>query len=415
MTNPRSQIFMRSATAATALLLFASSTGMSHRAIAGEKQLPQIPVSLPMEQDDGRIYLPDGNGQSRPTTIIPAIQHKLETFLLDSRSPIAAIVIMDIKTGSILAMAQGRDPEKWGGKTHTAIHANFPAASLFKTVVTSAAFETADIDPAKPEGLIGGCANVRESGEWMVEKRPEKSNQMNLRRAYGHSCNGYFAKMAVNHLGLGVITRMARNFGWEFPIPADFAIDKSPIKFPAAENSSTHTIGRFAAGFGHVSISAVHAAWTMAIVGNGGKATPVRLFSDTPVPPHDTLVSAIAPETAAKLLNIMDATVQGGTASGAFKRSKYRKFRSFVGGKTGTLTGSSPKGITTWFAGVAPLDNPEIAIASVVVLDERWHIKAPNLAAEGVWAFYDYKTKEQAASTVSFMPVANYLIPTKSN
>lgn len=415
MTNPPSQIFMRSVTAAIALLLFASSTGMSHKAIASEKQLPQVPVFLPPEQEDGRIYLPDSNGQPRATTIIPAIQNRLKTFLTDSRSPIAAVVILDIKTGSILAMAQGRDPEQWGGKTHTALHTNFPAASLFKTVVTSAAFETADIDPSKPEGLMGGCANVRESGEWMVEKRPEKRNQMNLRRAYGHSCNGYFAKMVVNHLGLGVIRRMARNFGWEFPIPADFSIEKSPIKIPAAENSSTHTIGRFAAGFGHVNTSPIHAAWTMAIVANGGKGAPVRLFSDTPVPPANTLPSAIEPETAAKLLDIMAATVQGGTASSAFSRSKYRKFKSFVGGKTGTLTGNSPKGVTTWFAGVAPLNNPEIAIASVVVLDERWHIKAPNLAAEAVWAFYDYKTKEQAASTVSYMPIANYLTPTKSN
>jgi peptidoglycan glycosyltransferase len=415
MKFPSSRFILRMAAATTALMLFASTTGVTWSAIASEKKLPSIPMFLPEADADGRIYLLDTEGQRKVTTIIPQLQSHLTTYLIDSRSPISAIVVMDIKTGSILAMAQGRKPDSWGGKAHTAMHTNFPAASLFKTVVTSAAFETANLDAGKPEGLQGGCANVRESGEWMVENRPERRNQMSLKKAYGLSCNGFFAKIAVNTLGLGVIAKMARNFGWEALIPADFAIDKSPIKIPAAENSSTHTIGRFAAGFGHVNTSAVHAAWNMAIIGNGGKIMPVRIFSETPVPPESAMPSAITAETSEKLLEIMESSVRGGTATSAFRHSKYRKFREIVGGKTGTLTGQSPKGVTTWFSGVAPLNNPEVAIAAVVVLDERWHIKAPNLAAEAIWAFYDYKLKEQAGSSVSLMPVANYLAPVISN
>ncbi len=415
MKIPSSQIILRTATAATALMLFASTTGATRSAIASEKKLPTIPMFLPEPDADGRIYLPDANGRKKVTTIIPQLQSHLTNYLIDSRNPIGAIVVMDIKTGSILAMAQGRKPDSWGGKDHTALHPNFPAASLFKTVVTAAAFETADLDPGRPEGLQGGCANVRESGEWMVENRPERRNQMNLRKAYGLSCNGFFAKIAVNNLGLGVIAKMARNFGWEALIPADFALDKSPIKIPAAENSSTHTIGRFAAGFGQVNTSAVHAAWNMAIIGNAGKIMPVRIFSETPVPAETSLPSAITRETSEKLLEIMESSVRNGTATSAFRHSKYRKFKEIVGGKTGTLTGQSPKGVTTWFSGIAPLNNPEIAVAAVIVLDETWHIKGPQLAAEAIWAFYDYKLKEQARSAVSLTPVANYLAPVISN
>lgn len=415
MKQSRTLFFLPHIAAVAALMLFASSTGVFERAVASEKALPSVPMHLPEPDANGAINLTDAEGQQKPTTINPRLQEHLTTFIADSRSPVSAVVVMDIKTGSILAMAQGKKPETWGGKTHSALHPNFPAASLFKTVVTAAAFETADIEATKPEGLLGGCANVRESGEWMVEKNPERRNQMSLRKAYGLSCNGYFAKIAVNNLGLGVIRRMARNFGWELPVPTDFALDRSPIKIPAAENSSTHTIGRFAAGFGQVGISAVHAAWNMSIIGNNGRIMPVRLFRDTPIPPYDTLPSAVTPDTAQRLLSVMDATVRGGTASTAFARSKYRKFRDYVGGKTGTLTGSSPRGLTTWFTGVAPLNNPEVAVAAVVMLDERWHIKAHNLAAEAVWAYYDLKTKDQAASAVSLSPVANSLIPVNSN
>jgi cell division protein FtsI/penicillin-binding protein 2 len=102
----------------------------------------------------------------------------------------------------------------------------------------------------------------------------------------------------------------------------------------------------------------------------------------------------------------MQASVQGGTASHAFRRGKYRKLREIVGGKTGTLTGQSPKGLTTWFSGMAPLDAPEIVVASVVMLESKWLIKGTHLAAESIWAYYDQKVRQQAMTTAAFAPVA---------
>lgn len=371
------------------------------------KALTSVPTEIPEPAADGIIYLPGASGAALATTINPALQAHLTAFLIDSHAPIAAIVVADAHTGSILAMAQGRRPEEWGGKSHSALHAAFPAASVFKTVVTTAAFEIADFDGDVPLGLTGGCSHVRETGDWLYEKEPTAVSRMSLRTAFGKSCNGFFAKIGVNHLGIGIITNFARRYGWETGVPADFKMERSPFLPPVPQNSSTHTVGRFAAGFGKVGLSAAHAAYIMLSIANRGVPVPLRLFRNTALPlPIEQRPRIFSEVTASRLSYILDASVRGGTASFAFRHGKYRKLHDLVGGKTGTLTGSAPKGITTWFAGMAPVAAPEIVVASVVVLDERWHIKAPNLAAEGFWAYFDDKVNQKAMNTASFVPVA---------
>lgn len=385
----------------SAALLVSATTGHVSRASSQPEPLPQIPSELPAPAAGGVIHLPGFDAAPRATTIDPALQAHLTAYLQDSRMPIAAVVVADARTGSILAMAQGKAPEQWGGKTHTALHSGFPAASLFKTVVTAAAFDVAGLDDRAPLGLTGGCAHVRETGDWMKD-RGSAGSPMSLRRAYGSSCNGFFAKIGVNHLGLGPIIEFARRFGWETGVPTDFALGKSPFLPPSPATSSTATVGRFAAGFGYVGLSPMHAAWMMLAVANRGVPMPLRLFQDTLVPRPETLMGRIFdPSTAGHLVDVLDTTVMGGTASFAFRRGKYRKLRDIVGGKTGTLTGSSPRGLTTWFAGIAPLDDPQVVVASVVMLDERWHIKAPNLAAEALWAYFDGKSRTAPTPEIS--------------
>jgi cell division protein FtsI/penicillin-binding protein 2 len=399
----------------TAAMLFPHAIGSPEQHSGGgtsqaaaDAALPEIPAEIPAAGPDGVIYLqtPDG---PRATTINPAMQAHLNQYLADFHSPIAAVVVADVKTGHILAMAQGRKPAEWEtGKTvtHSALHSGFPAASLFKTVVTAAAFEMTDIDATVPDSLYGGCSHVRPTGVFMTTGEASRQNSMSLRKAYSMSCNGYFAKLAVNSLGLGIITNFARRFGWETGIPSDFHVERSPFRPPVPENSSAQTVGRFAAGFGYVGLSAVHSAWTMLAVARDGVPIPIKIFRDATAPetPMDAIIS---PRTARSIKEVMAGSVLNGTASHAFRRGKYRKLRELVGGKTGTLTGQSPKGLTTWFSGIAPLAAPEIVVASVVMLESRWYIKATHLAAEAFWSFYEQKAAQQALTTAAFAPAAD--------
>ena len=381
--------------------------GNSHQLWAESAPVPMVPAEIPAPSADGLIYLTGTDGVPRATTLDPALQERLTSYLADSHSPVAGVVVADVHTGSILAMAQGRRPEAWGGRTHTALHAGFPAASLFKTIVTTAAFEVADLDANASIGLTGGCSHVRETGEWMRDHSPNDRSRMSLRTAFGKSCNGFFAKIGVNELGIGIITEFARRFGWETGVPADFKMDKSPFHPPVPQTASAHTVGSFAAGFGKVGLSAAHAAYIMLTIANRGAVVPLRLFRDSPLPPPVAERRRIFGEdTADRLSSVLDASVKSGTSAFAFRRGKYRRIQDIVGGKTGTLTGTAPHGLTTWFAGLAPKTAPDVVVGSVVLLEGNWHIKGPNLAAEGLWSYFDLKLNQKAMNTASFMPIA---------
>jgi len=92
----------------------------------------------------------------------------------------------------------------------------------------------------------------------------------------------------------------------------------------------------------------------------------------------------VSEQTASKLIGAMTYTVTQGTARKAFRHSREIPYlRSIdVAGKTGSLTGSNPYRAYTWFAGTAPVGNPEVAIAVLIVNDPKWRIKASGMAAQ---------------------------------
>ena len=55
-----------------------------------------------------------------------------------------------------------------------------------------------------------------------------------------------------------------------------------------------------------------------------------------------------------------------------------------VAGKTGSLSSSTggKRRHNSWFVGFAPAEDPEIAVAALVVNDPKWRIKATYLARE---------------------------------
>ena len=367
-------------------------------AAVAETRRPVLPLKLPSPRQDGKVVINVPGTGERETTINGELQTILSAFIAERGSPIATVIVADAKTGDVLAMVEGRSPASWGGTTHTALHPKFPAASLFKTVVSTAAFEVADYDPERQLGLAGGCGNVEPSGLWM-DDHIIGHNYMTLRRAYGHSCNSFFAKMAVNTLGIGIINDFARRFGFGQQPPADFEVEAGSLMPPAATMSSTYTIGRYAAGFGLVSTSAVQVATQMLAIANDGKRIPLRLFRDTPIKepnPQDLMMS---PDTARRLRQVMEATVRGGTASFAFARGRPRRLREITGGKTGTLMGRAPLGLTTLFSGMMPMEKPEVIVSSIVILEDHWIIKAPSLAAEALSTWVDLKERNGVMTT----------------
>lgn len=368
------------------LLVTTNASGVSTSPVESAA-LTRVASNFKIVLENELPRIADAAGVLHSTSLDPSLQLKMEAFIAERGDPISSVVVIDIKTGAILTMAQGRSPEKWGSTTHTALYNRFPAASLFKTVVSTAALEMTPTLPDQKFGLQGGCGgqDITPSATWMNDR---DANTMTLRKAFGHSCNGFFAKIAVNQLGLGAITHFAKFFGWESAIPVDIALEPSNMMPPAAINATTHTVGRFAAGFGLVSISPLHAAWMATIIANNGHVKPITLLTDSPLVASNQKDDAIySPETATQLIEIMRSTVDNGTATRIFDKGRYRSIANDVGGKTGTLNGRTPAGVTTLFIGIYPINAPRIAVASVVVLEDLFRFKASQLGAEAILAW----------------------------
>ena len=89
----------------------------------------------------------------------------------------------------------------------------------------------------------------------------------------------------------------------------------------------------------------------------------------------------VKPQTAELLLEMMESTTTIGTSKREFMLAGRPTLPGIrVAGKTGTLSGKSPRGLNNWFIGAAPISNPKIAVA-VITVDARGATnKASHLA-----------------------------------
>lgn len=360
-----------------------------------ETPAPQQDVSLVM--DSRTLFL----------NVDPLLQAQLTDFIRKNGNHIAAVVVVEVASGKILAMAQGMSPDLWHSTYHSAIYAGFPAASIFKTVSTAAALEVGGLAEEDELEIHTGCSHISAGAGWLVDIVRRQQYRMTLAKAFASSCNSFYAKLAVNHLGLANLNQYAEKFKFGQEVPADFEIPISPVHAPDPKTAGVSTVGRYAAGFGAVGMSAAHAAWIYTAIARDGDAIPLRLFRDAAMPTggkfnlglngseeHKPIIS---PATSLKLRSIMAKTTLIGTASHAFRRGPYRHIRETIGGKTGTLTGELPFGLTTWFVGMMPIDKPEIVVAAVVVTDDRWVIKGSQLAAEAFYRYSQLKEMRQGS------------------
>jgi len=214
-----------------------------------------------------------------------------------------------------------------------------------------------------------------------------------LAEALGKSNNVVYAKVGVQ-LGPQVLEASLRRFGFNQAIPFDFSLQESHASVP----TETYPLGRTAAGFGEVYLSPVHAALISAAIANGGKmmrpyvverledSRGRTVYQAAPEPLGQVTPEAIARQVA----QMMERTVTNGTSARVFRRYA-RKLRSLgVAGKTGSLTGEDPPGRYEWFIGFAPLEEPQLAVASLVVNHDLWHIKGTYAAQAVMREFFGF-------------------------
>lgn len=358
-------------------------TDLEVAAMQLEAQAPQ-PQLGPIRYDDAarRYTAPLGTGEA-VLTLDPALQARLTKTLQDGRTPYAATVLIEAGTGKVLAIAEH---STHGDAAGLAFRPIAKAASVFKIVTTSALLR-AGVPKDERVCFHGGKHRMTASN---LKDDPRKDGRcVGFGEILPMSANVAIAKLADRKLTHETLAAEAERFLFNKKIPFALPVETSIAAIPASGFDFADT----AAGFGDVKLSAFHGALLASIVANGGLFVPpemVETTTGTAAPEPGKPVRAISKQIAASLKEMMAATVTMGTGRKTFSDPRTPSLGKVkAAGKTGSLTDYSTKLDTSWFVGFAPVDDPQVIVATVIVNELIWHVKAPYVAKEALRAYFD--------------------------
>jgi len=245
--------------------------------------------------------------------------------------PNAFILLMDAKSGSILAWGQRENDENSEEPTFLQ-RDSFPAASLGKIVTAVAALENG-IEPNSEIPKIGRNSTLYKKQIFHAENYT--GNTITLEEAFARSNNPAMGIMGIR-LGRDRMETTAKKLGF-----SNFNYPESDYEL--AESSCGFTQRNMA--------SPLQVAYAIRKL----LAQSHRDFKKT---------------TYEKMQTLFLKTVTDGTAKKKMKKSVNRRNMDslYIGGKTGSLDGDSPAGRYDWFAGFAQSkEKPEKALVIVVM------------------------------------------------
>jgi membrane peptidoglycan carboxypeptidase len=286
----------------------------------------------------------------------------------------AHIVVMDLETGALAAYVS-TDPVTFPPDRA------YPAASLVKVVTAAAALDAAP-------SLASGTCRFAGSPYVLTPKRvdpPQRGTEVTLQRALATSNNQCFAQWAVHRVGARGMLDAIDRFGLLSPPAPDHP--PGDVEDPG---DNAFKLGELGSGLDGLMITPLHAAQLAGTLAHGRLLEPHWIDAAFDAN-GEALAVASAPRErvvlsealASQLRELLRETTERGTARRAFRSRRGPLLPGIpVAGKTGSLSGTNPPGRYEWFAGVAPADNPQLAIAAVSVQGETWRMSGSQLAAQ---------------------------------
>ncbi|MEM9488916.1 MAG: penicillin-binding transpeptidase domain-containing protein, partial [Myxococcota bacterium] len=335
----------------------------------------------------GRVMMADGLVKPEPgatilLTIDRAIQFAAERALQDAivanSAKAGSVVVLDVSSGGVLAMANWPtyDPNRPGARGNArnrAVTDAFEIGSVMKVFTVAAALDTDAIDT---DELID------------VEEGRLQIGRKLIRDTYrdGELTVGGIIKRSSNVGAVKVARRLGKKGLHEAMIRYGFA-SPTGIELPGERSGRIRNpkqwgeIGLASISFGYgMTATAVQIAAGFAALGNGGEYLEPRLIHEVRdasgkiLYTHTPLGRAIVkPATAAAMLPMLASVFDRGRDGGTARTLERPGFP--VGGKTGTARKVDPETrqysqelYVSSFAGLAPIDDPRIAV--VVIIDE---------------------------------------------
>jgi cell division protein FtsI/penicillin-binding protein 2 len=325
-------------------------------------------------------------------TIDPELQQAAQAIVKSAQANHVAIAAMNPRTGAVLALAG-----KSLSVSNIEYHSGFPAASLFKVVTAAAAIEEAGLSTNSLIPFRGGDYTLNQFN-YMPDARRDR-RLMSIGEAMGKSCNPVFGHIGLKYLNPPILAKFANRFGFNRSLGFEAPLEESLAFIP---DNSPYELSRTAAGFGQISISPIHAATLVSGIANGGLLPRPHMVEKITTQDGAILQKAepqilhraVDTNTSHTLLEMMQHTTTHGTSRREFMRGHRPTLGNIdVAAKTGTLTGTNPKGLNNWFIAAAPISNPQLAIA-VITVDARRASKASALGRRMFEKFFNVAPTE---------------------
>lgn len=345
-------------------------------------------------------------GTSLVLTIDQVVQYYLDKGLQQAVTDFNASygygIVMDVKTGAILAMSTKPDfdpnePYEIANKTlleeinkipneaerkkalsntryaqwrNRTISDTYEPGSVFKVITASAVIEENLVSDNETFVCTGSIQIADRT--FHCHKRDGGHGSENFTQALMNSCNPVFVTVG-QRLGAEKFFKYFEAFGLSESTGVDLPAEATPVA-----NVTYHTANKLgivelsSSSFGQsFQVSPIQMISAVAAIGNGGKLMRPYIVSST-LDENGNTTSVTAPtikrqvvsqKTASKVAEMMEAVATSGTGRNAYVAG-YR-----VAGKTGTSQKLTTQGkYIASFAGFAPANDPQIAV--LIVVDE---------------------------------------------
>lgn len=368
-------------------------TGIDNQGLTGiektfDRELQGTRGRIVVEQDaTGREvpgalhkYIPPRQGNSLVLTLDRTIQQFVERELdrvVEKYSPkLAVIIVMDPRTGEILAMGNRPtfDLKNWMTAPqgvwdrNPAIWYNYEPGSTFKIITTSAAISEGVV---KPDDQFFDPGYIKVADRYIRCWADGGHGSQTFEQVVMNSCNPGFVEVGLR-LGKEKFYSYIKKFGFGEVTGIDLPGEASGIMIPQEKatnlNLATMAIGQ------SIAVTPIQLLTATCAVANGGVLLRPHLVKEIR-DPEGNVLKTFQPEVvrcvldqdkARQVAELLQAVVMKGTGRNAFIDG-YR-----VAGKTGTAQVVGEGGgyvsgkYVASFTGFAPADNPRVAALVMV-------------------------------------------------
>jgi peptidoglycan glycosyltransferase len=318
----------------------------------------------------------------------------------------ACFVALDVETGAILNLTSFiKSDEQW---ENLVMRSDYPAASVFKIVTAAAGLDLGKVSPGTVLPFNGKSTSLYKS-QVLRHKTTKWTRNPTLKESFAKSINSVFGRIGIYQLGAENLSRYATRFGFGESMNTDFNLPMSRVGLDLANQWQ---IAEAASGYTKdITLSPIHAAQMAAIVANEGKmVTPYMVRSITDTAGNEIYKAraiavpeqVISQRSATALRSLMTETTRIGSARKSFQGlNRYKVYNNMeIGGKTGSLTGYSPKGRHDWFVGYAEKNGRKVAYASLIINKEKWYVRSAYVARQFIYNYFtDLDEKSSMAAS----------------